>query len=51
MGTAVVVIILAVIVGLVIRGMIKDKKAGKSSCGCSCGNCPMAGQCHSRNKK
>ena len=50
MGTAVVVIILAVIVGLIIWRMVKDKKAGKSSCGCSCGNCPMAGQCHAKKK-
>ena len=51
MGTVVVVIILVVIVGLVIWRMIKDKKAGKSTCGCSCGNCPMSGQCHSKNRK
>jgi hypothetical protein len=27
--------------------MIRDKKAGKSSCGCGCANCAMAGKCHS----
>ena len=26
----------------------KDKKKGKSSCGCKCGSCPMAGSCHSK---
>ena len=31
------------VVGLVIRSMIRDKKAGKSSCGGSCGSC--AGDC------
>ena len=50
MGTAIAVIILALIVGLIIWRMVKDKKAGKSSCGCQCGSCPMAGQCH-QNKK
>ena len=27
------------IVALVIRSMIRGKKAGKPSCGCSCGGC------------
>ncbi|MBR6114041.1 MAG: FeoB-associated Cys-rich membrane protein [Oscillospiraceae bacterium] len=36
------IVLLAVIVlitGLVIRGMIRDRKAGKSSCGGSCADC------------
>lgn len=33
---------LVLIVGLVLRGMIRDKKAGKSSCG---GNCASCGAC------
>ena len=24
----------------------KDKKKGKSSCGCNCAHCAMAGSCH-----
>lgn len=40
MGTAAVVIVLAVVIALVIRSMVKDKKAGKSiSCGGDCKNC------------
>ena len=39
MGTLVVVIVLAVIIGLVIWKLIRDKKAGKRSCGCDCANC------------
>ncbi|SHK10663.1 Virus attachment protein p12 family protein [Hathewaya proteolytica DSM 3090] len=38
------------LVALVLRTMIKDKKNGKRSCGCSCGGCkicPSAGICHS----
>ena len=50
MGTAIVIIILALIVGLIIWRMVKDKKAGKSSCGCGCASCPMSGQCHSKKK-
>lgn len=46
-GTAVVGIILAAAVILIVRKMIKDKKAGKSmSCGCGCGSCPNSEFCH-----
>ena len=38
MGTFVVGLVLFLIVAAVIRKMIKDHKAGKSSCG-SCGMC------------
>ena len=51
MGTAIVVIILVAVVTLIIWRMVKDRKAGKSNCGCGCASCPMAGQCHSKNKK
>lgn len=41
-------VILAVVV-LIIVNMIKDRKKGKSSCGCGCANCPSAGMCHRKN--
>ena len=47
------IIILAVVGGLIALAvivMIKDKKAGKSSCGCNCANWAMAGKCHSQTK-
>ncbi len=47
------IIILAVVGGLIALAvivLIKDKKAGKSSCGCNCANCAMAGKCHSQTK-
>jgi|P827metagenome_2_1110787.scaffolds.fasta_scaffold22516_2 hypothetical protein len=50
MGTAVVLIVLAGIIALIVRSIIKDRKAGKNSCGHKCGCCPMAGQCHSHKK-
>lgn len=46
MGTAIVLIILVVIVGRIIFKMVKDKKAGKSSCGCGCKGCANASLCH-----
>lgn len=45
LGTIVVSIILILIVFLIIRSMIRDKKSGKSSCGCGCEGCAMRGKC------
>lgn len=40
MGTFITAAVLAGIVGLVIRKMIRDKKSGKSlQCGCDCAHC------------
>ena len=40
MGTIIVLIVLAIIVALIIRSMVKDKKAGKSlQCGGDCSKC------------
>ncbi len=45
MGTILVLAVLAAAVGLVIRGMIRDKKNGKSlQCGGDCSHC--GGHCH-----
>ena len=45
MGTIIVLIVLASIVALIIRSMVKDKKAGKSlQCGGDCSKC--GGHCH-----
>ena len=46
MGTIIISIILVAIVGSIIFKMAKDKKAGKSSCGCGCSSCPMSRECH-----
>jgi hypothetical protein len=45
MGTFIVGVILLAIVALIIRSMVKDKKAGKSiQCGGDCKHC--GGHCH-----
>ena len=46
MGTIIISIILIAIVFGIILKMAKDKKSGKSSCGCGCSSCPMNGKCH-----
>lgn len=45
LGTIIVSLVLILIVALIIRGMIRDKKHGKSSCGCKCSHCPMSASC------
>ena len=45
-GTIIVGLVLVVIVGLAVRSMVKDKKAGKSiQCGGDCKHCG-GGHCH-----
>lgn len=45
MGTVIVLAVLVLIVGLIVRSMIRDKKNGKSlQCGGSCSGC--GGHCH-----
>ena len=39
LGTIVVGLVLLIIVGLVVFKLVRDKKKGKSSCGCDCGSC------------
>lgn len=51
LATIVISIILAVILGLIIYKLIKNKKQGKSSCGCDCSSCPMGGRCHGEDNK
>jgi hypothetical protein len=50
-GTVAVLLVLAVIVGLIINKIRKDKKLGKGSCGCGCSSCAMKDSCPSQNKK
>ena len=41
----VLIAVLVLIVSLLIRGMIRNKKAGKSSCGGSCASCGVCSGC------
>lgn len=45
----VVISILVLAVALVIRKLVRDKKAGKSSCGCGCSNC--SGACNGTDSR
>lgn len=45
-GTILISVVLLLVVVLIIRKLVKDKKKGKSSCGCNCAHCAMSGSCH-----
>ena len=41
----VIIVALVAVLTLVIYKMVKDKKNGRSSCGCGCGSCAMKNEC------
>lgn len=47
-ATIIICVLLLAVVAAVIGKMVRDKKKGKSSCGCGCANCAMSGSCHSK---
>lgn len=51
LGTILISAGLLVVVILIIRYLLRQKKAGKSSCGAGCTHCAMHGQCHSQSCK
>lgn len=42
---------LLLIVAAIVVKLVKDKKKCKSSCGCNCAHCAMAGSCHNVGTK
>ena len=49
-GTILICAILVAIFALLIRSLIRDRKAGKSACCGGCQGCAMAGECHRQAK-
>ncbi|MDD6146885.1 MAG: FeoB-associated Cys-rich membrane protein [Oscillospiraceae bacterium] len=47
LGTIIVAVMLAAILAAVIWKLGRDKKHGKTSCGCGCEGCALKDQCHS----
>ena len=39
--------LLGAVAGIVIK-LTRDKKKGRTNCGCGCENCPMSGACHNK---
>ena len=50
LGTILISLVLSVIVTLIVVYLLRQKKAGKSSCGANCAHCAMHGQCHEHQK-
>ncbi len=50
-ATIVIGFLLLVMIAAVVRGIVRNKKRGKSSCGCGCSRCAMAEYCHSEKQK
>ena len=45
-GDLIVIAVLILVVGIILRGMIRDKKRGKTCGGCSgCSGCTYSGSC------
>ena len=50
LGTILISIILIVLVAIIIRSVIRDKKMGRSTCGGSCASCKMCAACRQSGK-
>ena len=49
-GTILIILVLLAVVARIICSLIRKKREGKSSCGCSCADCAIHGSCHAHNK-
>lgn len=47
-ATIILCAVLIAVVAAIIIHMIKNKKKGKSACGCGCADCPMRSACHTQ---
>ena len=45
-GTMIVLAAVTVIVAAIVVKMVRDRRRGKSSCGCGCESCALRGECH-----
>lgn len=43
-GYTIAIGVLAIVVGLAVRSVVKNRKKG--GCGCGCDSCPNSGFCH-----
>lgn len=50
LGTLIVAAVLLAIILFTSLYLIRQKRSGKSSCGCNCAHCAMHGACHSRQQ-
>ena len=46
LSTLIVGVVLLAIVAFVCLSMVRNKRKGKSSCGCGCKDCALSDKCH-----
>lgn len=49
LGTILITLVLFAVLAGIVVSMYRDKKKGKSSCGCGCEHCAMHGTCHKQS--
>lgn len=47
-STIIICAVLVAVVATIVVRLIKNKKQGKSSCGCGCSSCAMKNSCHDK---
>ncbi len=50
-ATVIISVILIAVVALVLAYLIKNKRQGKTTCGCGCKGCPNESLCHKSNDR
>ncbi|MBQ5335634.1 MAG: FeoB-associated Cys-rich membrane protein [Oscillospiraceae bacterium] len=45
-GTLIISLVLAAVVAAILISIRRNRKAGKTSCGCGCAGCAMHDACH-----
>lgn len=51
LATIIISVIILAVVAAIIISMVRNRKKGKTACGCGCSNCPMSTSCHSRKSQ
>ena len=46
LGTILISLLLIAVVAGIVTALVRDRKKGKSTCGCGCKNCAMSQYCH-----
>lgn len=45
-GSIAIGLVVLFIVVLIVAKLYRDRKRGKTTCGCGCDHCPSSGMCH-----
>lgn len=49
-GTLLICALLAALVAAILVKMVRDRRRGRSVCGCGCQNCALQGRCRNAKK-